>query len=139
MEGAHGVLLSIYGGSDLGLFEINEAASLVAESAHPEANIIFGAVIDDTLGDEVRVTVIAAGFDSGQLPYKKVDVRRELPASARTVPVGGSVAGAPVHATAVARETAAGYSQPTTVSVNGGRAAAVALEDDLDVPDFLKS
>ena len=76
MEGAHGVLLSIYGGSDLGLFEINEAASLVAEAAHPDANIIFGAVIDDTLGDEVKVTVIAAGFDSGQLPYKKVDVRR---------------------------------------------------------------
>src|SRR5437870_6844397 len=76
MEGAHGVLLSIYGGSDLGLFEINDAASLGAESAHPDANIIFGAVIDDTLGDEVKVTVIAAGFDSGQLPYKKVAVRR---------------------------------------------------------------
>ncbi len=71
MDGAHGVLLSIYGGSDLGLFEINEAASLVAEAAHPEANIIFGAVIDDTLGDEVKVTVIAAGFDSGQLPVQE--------------------------------------------------------------------
>src|SRR5918998_219079 len=59
MDGAHGVLLSIAGGSDLGLFEINEAASLVQESAHPEANIIFGTVIDDSLGDEVRVTVIA--------------------------------------------------------------------------------
>ncbi len=77
MEGAHGVLLSIYGGSDLGLFEINEAASLVAGAAHPDANIIFGAVIDDTLGDEVRITVIAAGFDSGQLPYKKIEPRRE--------------------------------------------------------------
>jgi cell division protein FtsZ len=65
IEGAHGVLLSIAGGSDLGLFEINEAAQLVSESAHSEANIIFGAVIDDALGDEVRVTVIAAGFDGG--------------------------------------------------------------------------
>ena len=65
IDGAHGVLLSISGGSDLGLFEINEAAQLVAEAAHPEANIIFGAVIDDALGDEVRVTVIAAGFDGG--------------------------------------------------------------------------
>ena len=64
MDGAHGVLLSIAGGSDLGLFEINEAASLVQEAAHEEANIIFGTVIDDSLGDEVRVTVIAAGFDS---------------------------------------------------------------------------
>lgn len=65
IDGAHGVLLSIQGGSDLGLFEINEAARLVQEAAHPEANIIFGTVIDDALGDEVRVTVIAAGFDSG--------------------------------------------------------------------------
>jgi len=66
IDGAHGVLLSIQGGSDLGLFEINEAAQLVANSAAVDANIIFGAVIDDALGDEVRVTVIAAGFDEQQ-------------------------------------------------------------------------
>ncbi|GEK20616.1 cell division protein FtsZ [Cellulomonas xylanilytica] len=74
IDGAHGVLLSIQGGSDLGLFEINEAARLVQEAAHPEANIIFGAVIDDALGDEVRVTVIAAGFDSGS-PTVRRDAR----------------------------------------------------------------
>ena len=74
IDGAHGVLLSVQGGSDLGLFEINEAARLVQEAAHPEANIIFGAVIDDALGDEVRVTVIAAGFDSGG-PTKREDDR----------------------------------------------------------------
>ncbi|MGY1650344.1 cell division protein FtsZ [Geodermatophilus sp. SYSU D01119] len=71
MEGAHGVLLSISGGSDLGLFEINEAASLVSDAAHADANIIFGAVIDDALGDEVRVTVIAAGFDGGRPSARK--------------------------------------------------------------------
>src|SRR5690606_31538248 len=65
MEGAKGVLMSIAGGSDLGLFEINEAATLVQEEAHPDANIIFGTVVDDSLGDEVRVTVIAAGFEGG--------------------------------------------------------------------------
>ena len=74
IDGARGVLLSISGGSDLGLFEINEAAQLVSEAAHPEANIIFGAVIDDALGDEVRVTVIAAGFDGGQPPPKRDNV-----------------------------------------------------------------
>ncbi|HEX5969587.1 MAG TPA: cell division protein FtsZ [Intrasporangium sp.] len=74
IDGAHGVLLSVQGGSDLGLFEINEAARLVQEAAHPEANIIFGAVIDDALGDEVRVTVIAAGFDGGG-PTKRHDDR----------------------------------------------------------------
>jgi cell division protein FtsZ len=83
IDGAHGVLLSIAGGSDLGLFEINEAAQLVADAAHPEANIIFGAVIDDALGDEVRVTVIAAGFDGGRpAPLRQDGRRREqaLPA-----------------------------------------------------------
>ena len=73
IDGAHGVLLSIQGGSDLGLFEINEAARLVQEAAHPEANIIFGAVIDDALGDEVRVTVIAAGFDGGTPTHRRDD------------------------------------------------------------------
>ncbi|MFL6252373.1 MAG: cell division protein FtsZ [Actinomycetes bacterium] len=63
VDGARGVLLNISGGSDLGLFEVNEAAEVIASAAHPDANIIFGAVIDDALGDEVRVTVIAAGFD----------------------------------------------------------------------------
>src|ERR1700753_1980557 len=67
IDGAHGVLPSIQGGSDLGLFEINEAAQLVSNSAAVDANIIFGAVIDDALGDEVRVTVIAAGFDDNMM------------------------------------------------------------------------
>jgi cell division protein FtsZ len=63
IEGARGILLNISGPSDLGLFEVNEAAEIISEAAHPDANIIFGAVIDDALGDEVRLTVIAAGFD----------------------------------------------------------------------------
>ncbi|HET8613988.1 MAG TPA: cell division protein FtsZ [Actinomycetales bacterium] len=86
IDGAYGVLLSIQGGSDLGLFEINEAARLVQEAAHPEANIIFGAVIDDALGDEVRVTVIAAGFDGG-VPTKRSDERAlgQIAGAARAV------------------------------------------------------
>jgi cell division protein FtsZ len=63
IEGARGILLNISGPSDLGLFEVNEAAEIIAQAAHPDANIIFGAVVDDSLGDEVRITVIAAGFD----------------------------------------------------------------------------
>jgi len=87
IDGAHGVLLSIQGGSDLGLFEINEAAQLVSNSAAPDANIIFGAVIDDALGDEVRVTVIAAGFDESQVGR----VSRARPPSA-AAGFGGSAA-----------------------------------------------
>jgi cell division protein FtsZ len=151
MEGAHGVLLSIYGGSDLGLFEINDAASLVAESAHPDANIIFGAVIDDTLGDEVKVTVIAAGFDSGQLPYKKMEVRREAdPAASRPVtsaPVNGHHS-APAQSQPVAGTSGVVWSPSTTSSgtAPASRTATttspgrrpVELDEELDVPDFLK-
>ena len=82
IDGAHGVLLSIQGGSDLGLFEINEAARMVQEAAHPEANIIFGAVIDDALGDEVRVTVIAAGFDGGAPQVQRRADQRRTPQAA---------------------------------------------------------
>jgi cell division protein FtsZ len=87
IDGAHGVLLSIQGGSDLGLFEINEAAQLVANSAAVDANIIFGAVIDDALGDEVRVTVIAAGFDEHR------PSRPSTAAGASLTAAGGRAAG----------------------------------------------
>ncbi|ETK36389.1 cell division protein FtsZ, partial [Microbispora sp. ATCC PTA-5024] len=82
IDGAHGVLLSIAGGSDLGLFEINEAAQLVSNAAASDANIIFGTVIDDALGDEVRVTVIAAGFDE-PAPAKPVAAPLTRPQQAR--------------------------------------------------------
>lgn len=65
MKGATGVILSIAGTHDLGLFEVDEAAAIVREAADPDCNVIFGTVVDDTLGDNVRVTVIATGFDDG--------------------------------------------------------------------------
>ncbi|EYT53871.1 cell division protein FtsZ [Leucobacter sp. UCD-THU] len=76
VEGAHGVLLSIQGSSNLALSEIYEASTLVQDVVHPEANIIFGTVIDDTLGDEVRVTVIAAGFDTEPSPQVQSSEQR---------------------------------------------------------------
>ena len=76
IDGAHGVLLSIAGGSDLGLFEVSAAANLIQDAAHEDANIIFGTVIDDALGDEVRVTVIAAGFEGGQPPRRQPGISR---------------------------------------------------------------
>jgi cell division protein FtsZ len=133
MDGAHGVLLSVAGGSDLGLFEINEAAQLVADAAHPDANIIFGAVIDDALGDEVRVTVIAAGFDSGapttrrfEAPKRQVEPEPEPVVDVTEQPVRREPARAaePVY---VASTPAPERPRRTVV-----------FEDDLDVPDFLK-
>jgi cell division protein FtsZ len=126
MEGARGVLLSIQGGSDLGLFEINEAASLVADAAHPDANIIFGAVIDDALGDEVRVTVIAAGFDSGAPHHRKADAPRRSAQSA-----DGAAPAAAGGTTPPPRMPA------TPAAVDRGNHRVVL--DDVDVPDFLKN
>jgi cell division protein FtsZ len=81
IDGARGVLLNIAGGSDLGLFEVHEAADIIAKSAHPDANIIFGAVVDDQLGDEVRVTVIASGFERYEARPETVSLEREIQAA----------------------------------------------------------
>jgi cell division protein FtsZ len=143
MDGAHGVLLNISGGSDLGLFEINEAAQLVADAAHPEANIIFGAVIDDALGDEVRVTVIAAGFDAGApTPVRRVETRRQP--EAEPVPAGSVPSGAPrpSAATGAPRQSPSAPPAPPVRPVPTQPPSpprrTVVFEDDLDVPDFLK-
>ncbi len=63
IDGARGILFNVTGGPDLSLFEVNEAASIIKQTAHPDVNLIFGAVIDENMGDEVRITVIATGFD----------------------------------------------------------------------------
>jgi len=83
IDGARGILLNICGGSDLSLFEVNEAATIIHEVAHPEANIIFGTVIDDEMADEVRVTVIAAGFERWDDGRKK-DEGRSTPTRSRS-------------------------------------------------------
>lgn len=75
IEGARGILLNISGPPDLGLYEVNEAAEIISKAAHPDANIIFGAVIDESLGDTVKVTVIAAGFDKQK--SARIDVALE--------------------------------------------------------------
>ncbi|GGZ49359.1 cell division protein FtsZ [Streptomyces bluensis] len=146
IDGARGVLLSISGGSDLGLFEINEAAQLVSEAAHPEANIIFGAVIDDALGDEVRVTVIAAGFDGGQPPAKRENIlgsassKREDPAPVRpseSRPSFGSLGSVkPKEEPEVRSEPAKDLS--VSPPVPPSRSYTDSGAEELDVPDFLK-
>ncbi|CRZ13812.1 cell division protein FtsZ [Mycolicibacterium neworleansense] len=135
MEGAQGVLLSVAGGSDLGLFEINEAASLVQDAAHPEANIIFGTVIDDSLGDEVRVTVIAAGFDMAG-PSRKPVVS---PSAAQTQPIASARSGK-VTTSLFEPTDAVSVPAPTngaTVSVGGDGDGGIA-DDDVDVPPFMR-
>jgi len=135
IEGAQGVLLSIQGGSNLGLYEINDAAKLVEEAVHPDANIIFGAVIDDALGDEVRVTVIAAGFDENQVhkPFVSRSEKTDDTPAADT-PAADTPA-----------ETVAAESDPTELppvtepmTAPAGFDTEPADDSELDVPDFLR-
>jgi cell division protein FtsZ len=156
IDGAHGVLLSIAGGSDLGLFEVSAAANLIQGAAHDDANIIFGTVIDDALGDEVRVTVIAAGFEGGQPPRRQPGISRsaDLRSGSRPpVPAVETPPPAPVPEPAVngngnghsqpAPPTVAPTPDPSLAPVTPVRPLPVSvpsrpLDDDLDVPDFLK-
>jgi cell division protein FtsZ len=155
IDGAHGVLLSIAGGSDLGLFEINEAAALVSEAAHVDANIIFGATIDDALGDEVRVTVIAAGFDGGQPKRREGALGLRRPARAtqtqeETRAAAAAASGQEPAADATEQEK---EKEPAGATAGGAAGSAPATrpepvfkpsapmqfdDDDLDIPDFLK-
>ena len=132
IDGAHGVLLSIAGGSDIGLFELSEAAELVAQSAHPDANIIFGTVIDDALGDEVRVTVIAAGFEGGLPKRVSVPIIDAASLSGNADPIAAN------DPLAVALDV-------PTLSVTSGNPGRkritfedLVTEDDIDIPDFMK-
>ncbi|RIX28836.1 cell division protein FtsZ [Amnibacterium setariae] len=162
IDGAHGVLLSIQGGSNLGILEINDAARLVQEAVHPEANIIFGAVIDDTLGDEVRVTVIAAGFD-GENFREKRDARRsnfvDAPGpSAGAIATGAAAAASGAHAAAASspattptatQKPAADHNttgshewqlvaDSTTLTQTSDLSYGDDEDDDLDIPEFLR-
>ncbi|MDX1509943.1 MAG: cell division protein FtsZ [Nitriliruptorales bacterium] len=117
IDGAKGVLLMLAGGSDIGLFEMNEAADVITRAASEDANIIVGTVIDDSLGDEVKVTVIATGFDK----FGRPAARPDEPALA-AVP---DLADEPV----VIEDAPARRVTPVVVD---------AMEDDLDIPSFLR-
>ena len=129
IDGAHGVLLSIAGGSDLGLFEISEAAELVAKSAHPDANIIYGTVIDDALGDEVRVTVIAAGFDGGQPKRMVMPVIDAATINGEADPIAAN------DPLAVALDLNVGDSDRPRKRITFEDLVA---EDEIDIPDFMR-
>jgi cell division protein FtsZ len=130
IDGAHGVLLSIAGGSDLGLFEISEAAELVAASAHPDANIIYGTVIDDALGDEVRVTVIAAGFEGGE-PTKIITPPPSVSAPTPVAVPSSNEKSDPIDI-AASLTTAPPRERKRIIFEEDGTV------EELDIPDFLK-
>jgi cell division protein FtsZ len=149
IEGAHGVLLLIQGASDLGLHEIDDAARLVQEAVHPEANIIFGATIEDTLGDEVRVTVIAAGFDGGEPIRRKFESQAFASAALSSAAATAQVASE--WASVEALESQGAESIPGSVQEFETEAEIVSpagnrekvstpgsFGDDLDLPEFFR-
>jgi cell division protein FtsZ len=131
IEGARGVLLSIAGPTDLTLHEVNKAADAITRVAHPDANIIFGAVVDDALGDEVRVTVIAAGFDK-IVEQRRMDSRISRIIEEPSVRPGFEEEDVtPVPSILVDEEEDVFRPVPDRVPFDA--------EEDLDIPDFLKS
>jgi cell division protein FtsZ len=126
IDGAMGVLLSVAGGSDLGLFEINEACELVQSAAHPDAKIIFGTTIDDALGDEVRITVIAAGFAGGEPTKVQMPVIDASSLSGVADPIPSN------DPLSVALDLDGGASRKRITFED------LVAEDEIDVPDFMK-
>lgn len=120
IDGARGILFNVTGGPDLTLFEVNQAAAIIKETAHPDVNLIFGAVIDQTMGDELRITVIATGFERSGLPRRileKPSQRRENKSA--SVPENSEVMAGPGKPADF---------QPRTFNT-----------EDLDIPTFLRN
>ncbi|TRZ72085.1 MAG: cell division protein FtsZ [Streptomycetaceae bacterium] len=128
IDGAMGVLLSISGGSDLGLFEVNEACELVQSAVHPNAKFIFGTTIDDALGDEVRITVVAAGFEGGEPKRVSTPVINASTLGGVADPI------APNDPISVALELNDEPTPKRRVTFE----ELVAEDEEIDVPDFMK-
>jgi cell division protein FtsZ len=160
IEGAHGVLLLVQGASDLGLHEIDEAARLVQEAVSPEANIIYGTTIDDTLGDEVRITVIAAGFDGG-LPKMRKSPRTVFAEVSEAKPMTAPIQEPEVSSVSFfdtpalepepepeplpVQSFAIDYAQDVEIEIDQSpnlprrpQTADGTFGDDLDIPEFLR-
>jgi cell division protein FtsZ len=146
IDGARGILLNISGGSDLSLYEVNEVAEIINSAADPEANIIFGAVVDETLGDTLWVTVVAAGFDATteEPAFEEAGRARAEASAARQAASVGTSQAAPV-----APEAPRAAPGPSVLSREDAREATKSMEEagatggrdddgDLEVPTFLR-
>ncbi len=124
IDGARGILFNVRGGPDLTLFEVNQAAAIIKETAHPDVNLIFGAVIDPDMGDEVRVTVIATGFErTGGVPRRLLERRRTVTPAEEAQQLGDTA-----DVEAPAESGAPQQFQPRTFNT-----------EDLDIPTFLRN
>jgi len=128
IDGAHGILFNVTGGEDLKLFEVNQAAAIIKETAHPDVNLIFGAVIDKNMGEDLRITVIATGFEGTSISSAINIVEEQRKAQAEQRPLPSMLVdenGNKKVAAGIQSED--GYEFPTRINT-----------DDLDVPAFLR-
>jgi cell division protein FtsZ len=144
IDGARGILFNVTGGPNMSLFEVNEAAAIIKETAHPDVNLIFGAVIDDNMSDEIRITVIATGFEQSRVATRRpVNARERLtttaPAPARPAPRPTTPAEPPAAPEVEANlEAPAAPAQPATRKVEEEFTSRVYDTNDLDIPAFLR-
>ena len=131
IDGARGVLFNVTGGPNMTLFEVNQAAAIIRETAHPDVNLIFGAVIDPDMGDEIRVTVIATGFERSGVPRRALErltTRTEKPASLPTHFIR------PSESVNVGAEL-----KPKSEAKPASSSSPAINSDDLDIPTFLRN
>ncbi|MBN2387212.1 MAG: cell division protein FtsZ [Anaerolineales bacterium] len=127
IDGARGVLFNVTGGPSLTLFEVNQAAAIIRETAHPDVNMIFGAVIDAEMGDMIRVTVIATGFERSGLPRRVAQVRPTVrPIAAEIRP-------------SIRQEETVSVEAQTSHTLNGEFQTQTFNTEDLDIPTFLRN
>jgi cell division protein FtsZ len=130
IDGARGVLFNVTGGSNMTLFEVNQAAAIIRETAHPDVNMIFGAVIDPEMGDEIRCTVIATGFErAGSVPRRTLErpLHNDKPVSVSNTPFARS-----------SESVSVGIEHRSSAESKSGSQPAI-NSDDLDVPTFLRN
>jgi len=140
IDGARGILFNVTGGSNMTLFEVNQAAAIIKETAHPEVNLIFGAVIDPNMGEEIRVTVIATGFERTGMPRRTIErpqsngrpVRSQSSAAASLSSASSSAA-----ASVPAEVSAAPHPAQRSSELSDFQARSFNPED-LDIPAFLR-
>jgi len=130
IDGARGVLFNITGGPSMTLFEVNQAAALIRETSHPDVNMIFGAVIDPNMGDDVRITVIATGFERTGVPRRAFTTNQRSNETARPagIPIARQQESVSVAAAPVQHQQSGNEFRPTTLNT-----------DDLDIPTFLRN
>jgi cell division protein FtsZ len=145
IDGARGILFNVTGGPQMSLFEVNEAAAIIKETAHPDVNLIFGAVIDENMGDEVRITVIATGFEQSRVttrrPVKAATAGRDRmapAASAAPRPVVRPAQAPPQELPSTEDDSPAAPSQAQVRKVEDEFTSRVYDTDDLDIPAFLR-